>query len=123
RGARPHARLALVRGIAESRTRRRQRFRQLARPHAERPERDIEILELAPHERHRNPEALLDHLAVALRTAALPRETPDLRLHLGDQVLEPAKIRGRFIAPPFRARFVFPIQAAPARSSERRAPL
>src|SRR2546430_6524454 len=40
-------------------------------------------------------EALVDHLVVALRLAALTRQAPHLRLHLADQVFEPGEVGRR----------------------------
>src|SRR5204863_354552 len=50
-------------------------------------ERQIEVFELAAHQRQGDAEALLDHFPVALRFAALARQAPHLRLDLADQVL------------------------------------
>src|SRR5207247_1144775 len=74
----------------------RQGCRQLLGPLPQAAQRQIEVFELAPHQRQRDTKALLDHLAVALRFAALPRQAPHLRLHLADQVFEPGEIRRRF---------------------------
>src|SRR2546426_10013250 len=73
----------------------RQGCRQLLGPLPQSAQRQIEVFELAPHQRQRDTETLLDHLAVALRFAALPRQAPHLRLHLADQVFEPGEIRRR----------------------------
>ena len=105
------ARFTLALRIGQPRACRRQRFGQLAGPYAERPERQIEVLELAPHERQRDAEPLFDHLAIALGTAPLTRETTHLRLHFADQVLEPGEIGSGFLEPPFRALLAIAIQA------------
>src|SRR5262249_48037507 len=92
-----HARLPPAFRFLEARAGAGRAFRQLARAHAQGAERQIEILELAPYQRDGDPEALVDHLFVALCLAALARETADLRLHFGDQILEPREIGGRLL--------------------------
>src|SRR5438093_1191130 len=97
------ARFALALRIGQPRPRRGQCLRQLAGPDAERAERQIEVLQLAAHERQRDAEPLLDHLAIALGAPPLARETAHLRLHLANQVLEPGEIGRGFLEPTFRA--------------------
>src|SRR5207244_13027345 len=68
------ARFALVLGIAQPGAGGGQRLGKLTRSYPERTKREIEVLELAPHERHRDAKTLLDHLAVALGAAARSEE-------------------------------------------------
>src|SRR6185295_17954900 len=77
--------------------------RQLLGPLAQSAQRQIEVFELAAHQGERDAETLVDHLAVALRLAALARQAPDLRLHLADQVFQPGEIRRRLFEPPLGA--------------------
>ena len=58
---------------------------------------EVEVLELAAHQRERDAEALLDHLAVPLRLAPLAGEAPHLRLHFGDQVFEAGQVCPRLL--------------------------
>src|SRR2546422_10852327 len=67
------ARLAGALRLGQPRALTREGGRELRRPLSQRAQREIQALALAPHERERDPESLLDHVAVALRLAALPR--------------------------------------------------
>src|SRR2546430_12888386 len=98
-----YPRLSLVLGLRQPRALRRQRPSQVPRPLPQPAQPDIKVLELAPHERQRDPEALLDHLAVPLRLAPLPRERTHLRLHLAAQVIQARQIRRRLLEPPLGA--------------------
>src|SRR5256885_11059262 len=57
----------------------RKRRRQLLRALPQAPQREIEVLELAPHQCERDREALLGHLAVALRLAEIGRAHAELQ--------------------------------------------
>ena len=115
--------LALPLRFGESPALRRKRGRQMLGPLAEPAQCEIEILELAPHQRHRHAEALLDHLAVALRLPALTGQAPDLGLHFTDQVVEPGKVRRGFLEPPLGALLSVAIQPDPRGLLEQRAAL
>ena len=117
------ARFALMFGIAQSSAGGGQRLGELLCPYSERAEREIEVFELPPHERHRDAKTLLDHLAVALGAAALPRQAAHLRLHLGDQILEPREIGGRFFETTLGAFLAIAIQPDAGGFLEQRAPL
>ena len=117
------ARLPVMLGIFESRACRGELLGQLARTDAERAERQIEVLDLPPHQRQRDPKTLLDHLAVAFGTAALAREAADLRLHFGDQILEPREIGRRLFEPPLGALLPVTVQPDSRRFLEERPPL
>src|SRR5207247_2404261 len=86
-------------------------------------ERQIEVFELASHQRQGDAEALVDHLVVALRLAALPRQAPHLRLHLADQVFEPGEVRRRLLEPALRARPAIAVQPDAGRLFEQGASL
>src|SRR5436309_4888186 len=116
-------RFALMLGLVEARACGGELLGQLARADPERSQRQIEVLDLPTHQRHRDAKTLFDHLAVALGTAALARETADLGLYLGDQVLEPGQIGRRFLEAPLRALFAVAIQSDSRRFLEQRTPL
>src|SRR5205807_166672 len=105
--------LALLLRLLQSGPLARQGCRQLLSPLPQSAQRQIEIFELAPHQRQRDTEALLDHLAVALRFAALPRQAPHLRLHLADQVFEPGEIRRRLFEAALGAGLAIAVQPDP----------
>src|SRR5437899_70636 len=101
----------------------RERRAELGRALAERAQREIQILELAPHQRERDAKSLLDHLAVALRLATLARQAPDLRLHFADQVVQPRQVGRRLLEAALRALLAVAVQADPRRLLEQRASL
>ncbi len=117
------ARFALVLGIAQPGAGGGQRLAQLTGADPERAEREIEVFELAPHDRHRDAETLLHHFAVALGAAALPCQAAHLRLHLGDQILEPREIGGRFFEATLGAFLAIAIQPDAGGFLKERAPL
>ena len=123
RVTRLHARFAFMLRVAQARARRRDRLRQLAGAHPERAERDVEVFELAPHQGHRDAEALLHHLAVALGAAPLTRQAPHLRLNFGNQVLEPREIGCRLLEPALRALLPVTVETDAGRLLEQRASL
>src|SRR5439155_22689177 len=121
--ARLHPRLSLPLGLRQPRALRRQRRGQVPRALTQLAQRDVQVLQLAPHQGQRDPEALLDHLAVPFRLAALPRERAHLRLHLADQVVETPQIRRRLLEPPLGALLPVAVQPDPRRLLEQGPPL
>src|SRR5207302_1211608 len=117
-----HPRLPIPLGFGQTLARRRHGARQRGRLDAQRAQREVQILELAPDQRDRDPEPLLDHLRVTLRLAALPRQAAHLGLHLGDQVLEPGEVGGRFFEPPLGAPLPVAVEADARRLLEQRPP-
>src|SRR5205807_2074781 len=116
-------RFACLLGVRLLRALRRKRRRQLLRPLPQAPQREIEVLELVSHQRERDPEALLGHLDIALRLAALPRQAAHLCLDLAHQVLESGEVRRRLFQAALRARLAVAVQPDPGRFFEQGAPL
>ena len=110
-------------GITQSSAGGGQRLGELLGAYSERAECEIEVFELAPHERHRDAKTFLHHFAVALGAAALPRQAAHLRLHLGDQILEPREIGGRFFETTLGAFLAIAVQPDAGGLLEQRAPL
>ena len=81
----------------------------IARLHARRIR--AQLLEQPPGERHLKRELLLGELDGALRLAALARQAPDLRLHLGDEVLDALEVGRGFLQPALGA--VLPVAIEP----------
>ena len=118
-----HLRLARLLRVRQLRPLRGERRRQLLGPLPQAAQREIEVLEFASHQRERDPEALLDHLSVALRLAALARQAAHLGLDLAHQILEPGEVRGRLFQPALRARLAVAVQPDPGRLFEQGTPL
>ena len=64
-------------------------------------------------ERQRDSEPFVDHLAIALGLAALPRQAANLGLDFRDQVLEPGQIGARFLEAALRAALAVAIEPDP----------
>src|SRR6266550_3577009 len=118
RMARLRARLPRLLPLSEPGAGRRQGRPQLSRAHAQAPEREVEVLELAADQGQRDAEALFDHLAVTLGFAPLARQAADLRLHLGDEVLEPGQVGRGFLEAALGAALAIPVQPDPGRLLE-----
>ena len=116
-------RFACLLGVRLLRALRRKRRRQLLRPLPQAPQREIEVLELVSHQRERDPEALLGHLDIALRLAALPRQAAHLCLDLAHQILESGEVGRRLFQPALGARLAVAVQPDPSRFFEQGAPL
>src|SRR5256885_7708892 len=118
-----HLHLARLLRVRQLRALRGERRRQLFGSLPQGAQREIEVLELAPHQGERDSEALLDHLAVALRLAPLARQAAHLGLDLAHQILEPGEVRRRLFQPALRARLAVAVQPDPGRLLEQRTPL
>ena len=77
-----------------------------------------EFVEEATSQGQLNRELLLRELGMALRLALLARQAPNLRLHLGEQILEPLEIGGGFFEPALGGVLPVAIQADPRRFLE-----
>src|SRR5690606_13247214 len=81
-------------------------------------ERRPQHLELLQRERDLEREPASPELGVPLGAAPLPAQTPDLRVDLGDQVLEPRQIRLRSVQPPLGRLAAVLVPADPRRLLE-----
>ena len=82
-----------------------------------------ELLEAPSRERERDGKLFLGERAVALGLALLPRERADLRLHLGDEILEALQVGRGFLEAARRGVAAVAIQADAGRLLEQRAAL
>lgn len=72
-----------------------------------------QTVEQATRERDLYGEFLVGELAMALGLSALPGQTPDLRLDLGDQIIDPLQIDRRLLEAAFSTVFAVAIETDP----------
>src|ERR1051326_2707844 len=82
-----------------------------------------EVLEVPARQRQGHRELLFHQLAVALGLALLSRQGADLRLDLGDEVLEALQVGGSLLEPALGALLAVAVEADARRFLEERAPL
>ena len=123
RGARAGDLLPPVLGVAHAGPGRRKQLAQLREARLHPGDVFVQPLQQPPGEGDLHRESLLGELGVALGLAALTGEAPDLRLHLGDEVLHPLEVHRRLFQPALGAVLPVAVEPDPRGLLEQRAPL
>src|SRR5690606_36131239 len=108
---------------AQVRAQRRLLTPQLLEPRRHPRQRCGDRLPLERRQRHLQRQPPRPELPVPLRTPPLPTQTPDLRLDLGDQILQPRQVRFRGLQTALRTLPTVLVPADPRRLLEHRPPL